>query len=336
MMAGLTRFALLAAAAALCHGQAPPRIGLIDIYGLRKVPEAKIRQALGAREGDPLPPSKGDVEERLNALDGVVESHLEAVCCDEGRMILYVGIEERGVVHFELRESPEGEVTLPEEVAVAYRSLSEALQNAARRGVAGEDLTRGHSLVSDPETRAVQETLPALADQHFSALRNVLRESYDETQRAAAADILAYSTRKAEIVNELQWALRDPDAGVRGNAAHGLAALAVYQRLRPESGVKVSSTWFIEMLNSLSWADRNKAVWALQILTDQSDAAVLEQIRIRALPSLVEMARWKAPAHAIPAFMLLGRVAGFTSQQLEDAWSRGDRESVIAAATRRK
>jgi hypothetical protein len=57
-----------------------PVIGTLDFYGLRKVTEAKVRQALGVREGDPLPSSKGDVEERLDAIPGVVESHLEAVC----------------------------------------------------------------------------------------------------------------------------------------------------------------------------------------------------------------------------------------------------------------
>ena len=33
-----------------------------------------------------------------------------------------------------------------------------------------------------------------------------------------------------------------------------------------------------------------------------------------------------------PAFILTGRVAGLTEQQIQDAWTRGDRESVIAAA----
>lgn len=71
-----------------------PRIGLIDFYGLHRVTEQKIRQTLGVKEGDFLPRSKGDVEERLDDIPNVVESHLEAVCCDEGKMILYVGLEE--------------------------------------------------------------------------------------------------------------------------------------------------------------------------------------------------------------------------------------------------
>src|SRR6202012_4007521 len=78
-----------------------PVIGTIDYYGLRKVALATVQKALGVREGDLLPFSKGDVEQRLDAIPGVVESHLEAVCCANGRVTVYVGIEERGAGHFE-------------------------------------------------------------------------------------------------------------------------------------------------------------------------------------------------------------------------------------------
>jgi hypothetical protein len=71
---------------------------------------------------------------------------------------------------------------------------------------------------------------------------------------------------------------------------------------------------------------------ALQLLTDKRDPAVLAQIRDRALPALVEMARWKTLAHALPAYILLGRITGVPEKQIQDAWSRGDRESVIAEA----
>ena len=326
------RLALVLSLLPLVSAQAPPRIGSIQIFGLRRVPEAKIRQVLGAKEGDPLPRSKGDVEERLNALDGVIESHLEAVCCEAGQAILYIGIEERGAVHFEVREAPEGDVALPAEVSATHRRLMEALDDAVRHGMTGEDLTRGHSLVSDSAARAVQDMLPALASEHGVILRRVIREANDETQRSAAVTVLSYAARKGEVINDLQSALRDPDPGVRNSAVHALGALAVYQRLNPAAAVKVSATWFIEMLNSLSYADRSKAAWALQILTDERDAVTLGQLKERALPALVEMARWKTPEHALPAFWLLGRVAGLSEDQLRQAWDQGNRDNVIAAA----
>ena len=147
------------AAAALAAAQAP-RIGVLDFYGLRKVSEPQVRQALAAREGDPLPASKGDAEERLDKLSGVVESHLEAVCCDEGKVVLYVGIEERGAPHFDLREAPDGDERLPEEIAGAYNRFLEAVEKAGRRGNVGEDLTKGYSRIADLSARAIQDMFP--------------------------------------------------------------------------------------------------------------------------------------------------------------------------------
>jgi len=116
----------------------------------------------------------------------------------------------------------------------------------------------------------------------------------------------------------------------------GLMAMAVLARLDPAAQLKIEPTWFIEMLNSLSWSDRNRALQALQILTDKRDPATLEQLRDRALPALVEMARWKTLAHALPAFVLLGRIAEMPDAQVQTAWTKGDRESVILAATNKK
>lgn len=311
------------------------RVGVIDFYGLRKLSESQVRKVLAVREGDPLPSSKGDAEAKLDQIPGVVESHLEAVCCDDGRTILYVGIEERGATHFDLRESPEGSVVLPEEIVSAYGRFLEAAHDASRRGSTDEDLTHGHPLMADGSARAVQEMFPALADAHLAGIREVLRNSEDEAQRAMAAYILVYATRKSGIVNDLQYALKDADAGVRSNAARSLVALSVLAKLDPSSEVRISATWFIEMLNSLSWSDRNRALWALQTLTDSRDPVVLDQLRTRAMDALIDMARWKTLSHALPAFILLGRVAGMPEPEIQAAWTRGDRDSVISAAKKK-
>ena len=313
-----------------------PRIGVIDFYGLHKVPESKIRAALGAREGDPLPPSKGDAEETLSDLPGVVDSHLEAVCCDAGKMILYVGIEERGTPHFDIREPPERDIRLPDQITVTYREFLQAWTTAVRKGEDRDDLTHGHALSANPETRAVQERMIPLAKDHLKELSDVLRNSSDEEQRATAAYVIGYTPRKSDIVDDLQYALKDSDAGVRANATRSLMAVAVMARLDPAFGLKISPTWFIEMLNSLSWTDRKQALMALQILTDNRDPSVLEQLQERALSSLVEMARWKTLAHALPAYLLLARIAGISERQAENTWSRGDRESVIAKVAAKK
>jgi len=329
------RAAQAPAAARIASSPTPtaPTVGVIDYYGLNRVTRDRIQKTLGFKEGDPFPDSKGNVEERLDEIPGVVESHLEAVCCDEGKMVLYVGIEERGAVHFELREAPEGEVTLAPEIIALYRRYFDAFEEAMRRGSTAEDLTHGHSLMADPLVREIQLQFPGLAETHLGELRNVMRNSADDEQRSIATFLIGYAPKKDQVAEDLQFALRDADPGVRANAARAIVALAVYARLNPESGIKLEPTWFIEMLNSLSWSDRERALKALQILTDGRDASMLEQLRNRALPALAEMSRWKTLEHALPAFVLTGRVAGLSEQQIQDAWTRGDRESVIAAAT---
>jgi len=326
----------LAALAATAAAQSPPRIGLIEFYGLRKVSEARVRQTMGVKEGDPLPRSKGDTEERLDTLPGVVESHLEAVCCEAGQAILFVGVEEPGAPRFDIREAPEEDVALPDEITSTYRRFLQAFELAVRRGAAGEDLTHGHSLMADGSARAIQEMFPALADDNLLQLRSVLRNSGDEEQRATAAYVIGYASKKRDIVNDLQYALRDADSGVRMNASRNLLALAVLARLKPESGVSVSATWFIEMLNSLAFTDRMRAAKALQILTDDRDATVLAQMRERALEALVEMARWKSLENALPAFVLVGRMAGLSEAEIRNKWTSGQRDSVIALATSKK
>lgn len=324
---------LLLAAAAVCAQDL--RVDVLDFYGLRKVSESQIRKALGVHEGDRLPPSKGDAEAKLDQVPGLVESHLEAVCCDQGKTILYVGVEERGAPHFDLREAPEAELALPDEIVSTYNRFLEAAQTASRRGATDEDLTHGHPLMADGATRAIQEMFPALADQYSAQIRQVLRNSDDEVQRAMAAYVLVYATRKSDVVNDLQFALKDADAGVRNNAARSLVALSVLAKLDPSSEVRISPTWFIEMLNSLSWSDRNRALWALQTLTDSRDPLVLDQLRTRALEALIDMARWKTLSHALPAFILLGRVAGMPEPEVQAAWTRGDRDAVISAAKKK-
>jgi len=98
-------------------------VGVLDYYGLHKITPARIQRVLATKEGDPFPTSKGDIEERLEQIPGVVRSHLAAVCCDDGKAVLFVGIEERGAAHFEFRTPPTGEVRLPGDIVDAYKQF---------------------------------------------------------------------------------------------------------------------------------------------------------------------------------------------------------------------
>lgn len=309
-----------------------PRVGIIDFYGVRKVNAGRLYKALGVREGEPMPPSKSTVEESLLTVPGVVRARLEAVCCTAGAAILFVGIEEKGAPHAEFRPLPAKDVSLPAGILETYTQFLHAVEVAARRGQSSEDLIEGHSRMADPACRALQERFVVLAGEHLKVLRDVLHNSADDEQRATAAAVLGYAPQQRLVVDDLQYALQDSDDAVRNNAARSLAAFAILARRDPERGIKVSPTWFVEMLNSIVWSDRNKACFALLHLTEDRNADVLALIRDRALESLAEMARWKSLGHALPAYILLGRVGGGAEADIHTAWESGDREQVIRKA----
>jgi hypothetical protein len=107
--------------------------------------------------------------------------------------------------------------------------------------------------------------------------------------------------------------------------------IAKLAQRKPELGIQVPAAVFIDLLNSIVWSDRNKSSYALLETTFNRDPAALAELRAKALPSLVEMARWKAIGHAQPAIFLLGRIGGMSEDDIQAAIDRGDREAVISA-----
>lgn len=311
-------------------------IGIVDFYGLRAVTQQQVRNVLGLKEGDRVPQSASEAGEAVQCLEkvpGVVRARLERVCCDQnGRVILFIGIQEKGAPRFIYRPAPTGRAALPPEMVVTYHRFDEALAASVQRGDVGDDVSQGHSLAANPAVRAIQKQFLADAAAHLGTLRQVLRNSSVAEQRQMAAWILGYAPDKQEVVNDLLDAVRDADEGVRNNATRVLMAIAALAQRQPERGIHIEATPFVAMLNSIVWTDRNKAALVLMSLTANRPAQVLDQLREQALPSLVEMARWKSLAHAQAAYFLLGRVAGLEENALWQAWTRGERERVIARA----
>lgn len=309
-----------------------PRIGTIDFYGLRKVKEDALRKALTVKEGDALPRSKGDSEDALEQVPNVVAARLEAACCDEGKAILYVGIEERGAPHFTFHNPPAGLTKLPEEIHGEYTAFLASVGLAVRSGKTEESLAEGHSLMADERVRAHQERFVTLAAAHLEKLREVLRGSVDEEQRAIAAYVIGYANDKQGVLPDLQYALRDPDDTVRNNAMRSLGAIAVLAFRQPDRKITVAPVWFVEMLNSLVWQDRQTAAMTLVTITERREESVISLLRERAIPALTEMARWKHLPHALPSYILLGRVSGIPEEEIQQAWKDGQRDQLVQRA----
>jgi hypothetical protein len=312
-----------------------PRVGIVEVYGARKVSVQKIKSAVGVKPGDPLP-SRADAEDRIDKIAGILTARVEATCCDQRSAVLYVGVAERDEPHFEFRPTPTGSVALSPEIVSNYHAFLDAVADSLRGHNADEDLTNGYSLMADPECRRLQQTFLASAATDLPQINQVLRESADTEQRIMAAYLLQYGPRgprTSKVVAEgLQYALQDREDTVRQTALRSLQAVAVGSKLHSEQQIYIQPTWFIELMNSVVWSDRRGASLALVNLTDTHDADTLSLLRERALASVLEMARWHDLQHALPAFILAGRLAGLEEKEIQAAWVSGDRDPVLKQA----
>ena len=330
----LASFLLVVPLLPLGAQQMPP-IGIIDFYGLRALPESTVRAALGFREGDPVPDSAGPATRRLRALPGVADARLNLVCCSsDDKAILFVGVAESGAVVNAHHSAPRGRIRLPDDVVQLGRAFDDTLMAAIRQGQAGEHDSAGHAFFDYPAANAIQHRYLAIAARQLPILRDVLRHSASAEHRALAAVLLGYAPSVGDVVLDLENAIHDPHDGVRNNAMRALAVIALYAQQSPRLGIRVSATPFVAMLNSLVWTDRNKASLALLRLTTRRDPALLALLRARALPALVDIARWRSTGHAYAGYMILGRVEGMQDDALEEAWKRGDRSAVLESAAR--
>ncbi|MBV8857529.1 MAG: hypothetical protein JOZ02_11410 [Acidobacteria bacterium] len=316
------------------YGQEPP-IGIIDFYGLHSLSERQARQALQIKEGDPVPTSHKEAERRLEALPNVRQASIANVCCEAGKALLYVGIREKGAPSLQFRPAPQGSIRLPETMLRAGDAFGDALEEGLLKGDAGEDDSQGHALNSYPKLRAAQEQFIVFAAQDFKLLRAVLRESADARHRALAAQIIAYTANKRDVVQDLVYGMSDPDGDVRNSSLRALAVLADFAQRSPERRIEVPVEPFIDLLNSIVWTDRNKSSMALLHLTEKRDPAILSKLRERALPSLVEMSRWKSRGHASSPFFLLGRAGNLPEAEILKYWQSDNREGLIEEVLRR-
>lgn len=311
--------------------QSPP-IGTIDFYGLRTISQAQVMQALRIKVGDAVPDSPVPARLRLEAIPGVARAGLNFVCCEAGKAIMYVGIAEKGTPALEFRPAPTGSVHLYDDVLKAGEAFDKAFSDAISLGDFAEDDLAGHSLMHYPPARAVQMQFIKLAALHLPQLRDVLRNSSSADQRALAAQVIAYAANKKDVVDDLIYGMRDPSEEVRNKSIRALWLIAMLTQRSPELQIHVPPAPFIDLLNSIVWTDLNKSSLALLEITDNRDPATLAELQKRALPSLVDIARWKAMGHAQAGLYILGRIAGLSEKEIQADCDRGDRDAIISAA----
>lgn len=321
--------------AALLADDITPRVGTVEIYGNRKASASKIKNALGSKPGEPLP-SREDAEERINKVSGVLASRVQATCCSGKNLILYVGVEERDAPHIEFHPSPMEDLKLAVDLTDNYQAFIDAVAVSIRDDATMQDFTNGYSLMQQADGNTIQHRFLPLVARDLGVLDKVIRNAADPEQRTIAAYLLQYTPRGPRtttlMVNALMYALQDTEDSVRENAMRSIRAVIVGAKLHPEQHIQLQPTWLIELLNSPVWSDRHSASLALVELTEKRNPETLQLMRERALPSVLEMAKWQELRDALPPFLLAGRMAGLSEDQIKEAWVSGDREAVINQA----
>jgi len=323
-----------AAPAAPTAPPAPIRIGTVDLFGMRQVPEATIRGALKLRVSDPFIRAEAAAAAKaLEQLPGVTASSFAAITTDgNGEIHLFVGIQETATKGFEFGAAPTGEEKLPPALRATYDAAMQALGPAVRSGRATDDNSQGHSLTSDPAMRKAQLAAIELVRADVDTVRRVLHQAADAQERTAAAWLLGYAPDKRTITADLVAAARDPDSTVRNNATRALGAIAELAAKQPALGIRIDPTVFIDMLDSLTWTDRNKGLFVVEGLTKSPSPELFAALRARALPDLIEMARWKSTGHALAAVFILGHLAGWDEMRAMRDYDQGKLDALIAAA----
>ncbi|HLK31138.1 MAG TPA: FtsQ-type POTRA domain-containing protein [Puia sp.] len=309
------------------------KIGTLDIYGNRKTDTNTVLQHLKFKIGDSINHDNFKPEEiaaQLEKIPGVKHATANAICCDtNNNIMLYIGIGESDSVILKYRNAPVQNIKLPDTMTKTYQNLIIQNEKAVESGQSSEDDSQGYSLVNFEPAKNEQLKFILFAKNNFALLSDVLKNSKFAEQRAAAAEIIAYSSDRKKVLDNLIHATHDADEEVRNNSIRALGVLAGYLNAHPELKITVPAEPFIRLLNSIVWTDRNKGAMLLMQLTQKRDAALLQKIKQQALPSIIEMANWADRNHALMSFIILGRIAGADEQELFNKNNSGEWKDYV-------
>ena len=258
------------------------QIGAIEFFGYSGVDTGKLKEALPIREGMEF--RTENKEEFAKILMSTREAVLRAakltatdvapVCCDSrGDWMIFIGLSGKAINY---RSNPKGNVRLPAEIIRLYDQRMTVYTDAVRRGVAGEDRSKGYALSVAPASRRLELQMRDYAFTQESLIRDVLERFLGPKQRIVAAQILGYAQQTKEQIPTLANAARDSDSTVRNNATR---ALAVLLQSNPKLAIEAPPEFYVDLLLSGQWTDLNKACMLLMYATQGREEALLAPLR---------------------------------------------------------
>ena len=307
-------------------------IGIIEFYGTGNLNITDLRNKIAVKEGDALAQiDRETILKNLKTFPGVKQTHVTTVCCDDkGRSVLFVGVSDKDAPPNPYNKTPTSNIDLPKELVEASEKFNELMFEGIMKGESGEDRSQGHSLMNYAPAKAIQEKFIGYAEKYSTLLKNVLKNSSDADQRAMAAQLLAYAKDKNSIIDDLLYAVHDNDDAVRNNSTRALALIASYSANNPALKIKnIPVEPFTKMMNSIVWTDRNKGSAVLLSLTEKKDEAIIKKIKEQALIPICQMANWKNPGHAMMGYLLLGRITGYSDEEIYKEFESKNRNTFL-------
>lgn len=313
--------------------QSKYKLTIVDLYGNRTISDSIIRNHLPLKEGDSItqnPFAIEKIKKQLQSIPGVAAANMNLICCDSraNGLMLFVGISE-SANSFVYHVAPDDKERLPEAVKRTAEQIDSASWQAILRRTSEEDTTYAYSLFLDTTVRSLQLKYVDYARQYKDLIKAVLYHSEDARHRAWAAEIVAYDSNKQYVIQHLLYGVYDPNEEVRNNATRALGVLQNWLIRHPDQKLTIPSAPFVQMINSVIWTDRNKGILVLNALTQHHHPALLATLKKECLPSLIEMARWKSDGHAMSAYFILGRIAGYTDQETYEGFTASDRNAFL-------
>lgn len=315
--------------------QQPQRIhiGEFAFFGTDGINVQKLQSALPATgeeitTGDQLVDFRERIDHVVNSALGHKSTDVATVCCNNrGEEIVYIGLGGRNAVTIPFAPAPKGRTCLSGDAMRLYKDAMEASAEAIWKGNGGEDDSQGYALSNNSAARDKELAARKYALAHQQRVEQVLQSCARPEDRQTAAWLLGYGLQSRKQIALLVRASRDEDETVRNNAVRALGVLA---RSNSKIASEIPPNSFIEMLNSGTWTDRNKAGGLLMELSSNRNPKLLQQLKSTALASLIEMAKWDT-GHALPSILMLGRIAGLEDVRTYKLFSSGRVNEIFAA-----
>ena len=182
------------------------------------------------------------------------------------------------------------------------------------------------------EMKSLQEQMKQQSISKRAELRRSLLESSDGLDRGVAAYALGLVAMEPADFEALTRAANDSSSLVRNNATRELGELI---QAKPELAAKVPAhaiETYVDMINSRTWTDRNKAIFMVIDLTKTRNQKVLALLKAKALPSLREMCLWPE-GYAQPALQLIGRIGGIPATELDKMVEQNKTDEILKSVS---